>query len=145
MQPHCGPKPAPPATEWRQVVAHGASRGYQRKKIKSPGWGDRTMAHPQCGANSGKIKTAGQTHLNSMVFELRLSLTPRLQPGVAALTPALSRFNGFPECDGKPLKRLRFLHPTIHRAEAAVLIRELEDLAFALIKTRQTIACAMFS
>src|SRR5258708_8715690 len=59
-----------------------------------------------------------------MVFELRLSLTPRLQPGVAALTPALSRFNGFSDCNGKPLKRLRFLHPKIHRAEAAVLMRK---------------------
>src|SRR5258707_5489657 len=39
------------------------------------------------------------------------------------LTPAYSRFNGFSERKGKPLKRLRFLHPTIHRAEAAVLMR----------------------
>src|SRR5437879_2865004 len=61
----------------------------------------------------------GQTHLNLRV----LSLTPRLQPGVAARTPVFSRFNGFPERNGKPLKRLRFLHPTIHRAEAAVLMR----------------------
>src|SRR5229473_2053689 len=40
------------------------------------------------------------------------------------LTPAFSRFNGFSGCKGKPLKRLGFLHPTIHRAEAAVLMRD---------------------
>src|SRR5258706_10702038 len=40
------------------------------------------------------------------------------------LAPAFSRFNGFSGCKGKPLKRLRFLHPTIHRAEAAVLMRD---------------------
>src|SRR5260221_8384283 len=44
------------------------------------------------------------------------------------LTPAFSRFNGFSECNGKPLKRLEFLHPTIHRAEAAVLMRKLDLL-----------------
>src|SRR5260370_42397107 len=49
-------------------------------------------------------------------------------------TLAFSRFNGFSECNGKPLKRLEFLPPTIHRAEAAVLMRKLDDLdAFALL------------
>src|SRR5258708_19569401 len=43
-------------------------------------------------ANLAMAKLTGQTHLNSPVFELRLSLTPRLQPGVAALTPEFQPF-----------------------------------------------------
>jgi hypothetical protein len=72
------------------------------------------------------LQNAGSGRANASKFhgirELRLTLTPQLQPGVAALTPAFSRFNGFSKRYGKPLKRLRFLHPTIHRAEAAVLM-----------------------
>src|SRR5260370_25853163 len=77
---------------------------------------DETRMTNQCP----KPKYPGQTHLNRRV----LSLTPRLQPGVAALTPAFSRFNGFSGCKDKPLKRLGFLYPTIHRAEAPVLMKD---------------------